>query len=43
MGQQLIVHTDHDNLTYKHFNTDRVMQWRLFIEEYSPDLRYIQG
>jgi hypothetical protein len=43
MGQQLIVYTDHENLTYKHFNSDRVMWWRLFIEEYSPDLRYIKG
>jgi hypothetical protein len=43
MGQQLIVHTDHENLTYKHFNTDSVMRWRLFIEESSPDLRYIKG
>jgi hypothetical protein len=43
MGQQLIVHTNHENLTYKHFNTDRVMRWRLFIEEYSPDLCCIKG
>jgi hypothetical protein len=43
LGQQLIVHTDHENLTYKHFNSDRVMRWRLYIEEYSPDLRYIKG
>jgi hypothetical protein len=38
MGQQLIVHADHENLTYKYFNSDCVMRWQLFIEEYSPNL-----
>ena len=42
-GQQIIVHTDHENFTYNNFNSDRVMRWRLYIEEFTPDLRYIKG
>ena len=26
LGQNLVVHTDHQNLTFKNFNTDRVMR-----------------
>jgi RNase H-like domain found in reverse transcriptase len=43
LGQRIKVHTDHENLTYKKFNLDRVMCWRLYIEEYSPELEYIKG
>ena len=31
------------NLIYTNFNTDRVIRWRLIIEEYGPDLRYVEG
>ena len=41
LGQKIKVHTDHENLTYKTFNSDRVMRWRLYIEEYSLDLQYV--
>ena len=43
LGQKIRVFTDHKNLTYKVFNTDRVMRWRLIIEEFSPELIYVKG
>ena len=42
LGQQIEVYTDHKNLTYKTFNTEQVIQWRLILEEYNPELIYIQ-
>jgi hypothetical protein len=43
LGQKIVVYTDHKNLTCKNFNTERVMRWRLILEEYGPELRYIKG
>ena len=42
-GHQILIYTDHKNLTHKEFNTERVMRWRLLIEEYHPILKYIKG
>ena len=38
-----MVRTNHKNLVYKHFNTERVMQWRLLLKEFGPKLLYIKG
>jgi hypothetical protein len=41
LGQRIQIHTDHRNLTYKNFNTERVLRWRLILEEFGPELLYI--
>jgi hypothetical protein len=43
LGYKIIVHTDHKKLTYAKSTSDRVMRWRLLIEEFGPEFKYIQG
>ena len=42
-GQELKIFTDHKNLVSPTLNSERVMRWRLYIEEYSPDIEYLDG
>ena len=42
-GQQLKVCADHKNLTYKSFNTERVMRWLLTPGEFRVIHIYIKG
>ena len=37
------IYTDHLKITCNVFNTDRVLIWRLIIEDYGPDIEYIKG
>ena len=43
LGQKIRIYTDHKNLTYNNFNTERVMRWQLLLEECGPTLDYIKG
>ena len=42
-GHHIIIWTDHKNLTFKNFTSERVLRWHLLIEEYNPELRYVPG
>jgi hypothetical protein len=44
-GQGIKVYTDHKNLTRDALGltSDRVYHWRLLLEEYAPEIIYIQG
>lgn len=43
LGHEITIYTDHKNLTYDNFTTDRVRRWRLIVEEYGPKIEYIKG
>ena len=43
LGQRLTVYTDHHNLIYHAPSSDRVLRWRLLIEEFGATIKYIKG
>jgi hypothetical protein len=45
LGAELYIYTDHRNLTFEltKYTTQRVLRWRLFLEEYAPTFRWLQG
>ena len=43
LGHKVIVYTDHKNLIYNDLQTDQVLRWRLLLEEFGVEIRYIKG
>ena len=43
LGHCIIVYTDHKNLTFENFTTERVLSWHLTLEEYIPGIKYTKG
>lgn len=43
MGHAIKVYTDHQNLTHTNLRTERVLRWRLYLEEYNVNFNYIAG
>ena len=43
LRQKICMFTDHMNLTCKNFNADRVIRWRMVLEECSPELICVKG
>ena len=43
LGQEIIIYTDHQNLIAKNCTIERVLRWRLLIEEFNLQMKYIPG
>ena len=43
LGQHIVVHTDHKNIVYGNLTNDRIVRWRLLLEEFGPEYVHVAG
>ena len=43
LGHKIKIFTDHKNLIHTNLRTERVLRWRLYLEEYNLEFNYIAG
>jgi hypothetical protein len=43
LGHKIIMWTDHKNLIHNDLKSERVLRWRLLMEEHGPGVRYVKG
>ena len=43
LGDKLVIYTDHENLTFRTSSTQRVLRWRLYMDDFDFELKYIEG
>ena len=43
LRRHITVYTDHKNITFENFTTERVLRWCLMLEEYGLDIKYTKG